>query len=84
MAEDTAPITADSSRTERSTWRRLAPMARTDLVFRDPGEKVHGWHCPLLDAQGVPRLNGQPISFDQLLSYGRFQKLDPQDGQLAA
>jgi outer membrane receptor protein involved in Fe transport len=37
---------------------------------------------PLLDAQGVPRLNGQPISFDQLLSYGRFQKLDPQDGQL--
>jgi outer membrane receptor protein involved in Fe transport len=37
---------------------------------------------PLLDAQGVPRLNGQQISFDQLYSYGRFQKLDPQDRQL--
>ena len=34
IAEATAPMMADSSSTERSTWRRLAPMARSIAISR--------------------------------------------------
>jgi hypothetical protein len=34
MAEETAPMMADSSSTERSTWRRLAPTARSMAISR--------------------------------------------------
>jgi outer membrane receptor protein involved in Fe transport len=51
-------------------------------LFAQSGPGVALYTGPLLDAQGVPRINGQEVPFDQLLSYGRFQKLDPTDGQL--
>ena len=34
MADATAPTMADSSSTERSTWRRLAPTARSMAISR--------------------------------------------------
>ena len=33
-AEATTPTTTDSNSTERSTWRRLAPMARSIAISR--------------------------------------------------
>jgi outer membrane receptor for ferrienterochelin and colicin len=51
-------------------------------MFAQSGPAIARYTGPLLDAQGVPRINGQQVPFDQLLSYGRFQKLDPQDNQL--
>ena len=35
MSEATVPITSDSVRTDRSTWRRLAPSARSSASSRE-------------------------------------------------